>query len=68
MSGATLLLTHGTSFCKELWEPLIEYWLRDDSPLKIQAVFAMDAVNHGDSAALNQGRLGSSSKYSVPVS
>ncbi|OOQ91329.1 hypothetical protein PEBR_00300 [Penicillium brasilianum] len=59
-SGATLLLTHGTSFCKELWEPLIEYWLRDDSFLNIQAVFAMDAVNHGDSAVLNQGRLGSS--------
>ncbi|KAL4869907.1 hypothetical protein BDV12DRAFT_208205 [Aspergillus spectabilis] len=59
-SGATLLLTHGTSFCKELWEPLIEYWLRGDSPLKIQAVFAMDAVNHGDSAVFNQNRLGSS--------
>ncbi|KAL3451701.1 Alpha/beta hydrolase family-domain-containing protein [Aspergillus insuetus] len=62
-SGVNLLLTHGTSFCKELWEPLIEYWLRDDSPLKIQAVFAMDAVNHGDSAVLNQGRLGSSAYW-----
>ncbi|KAF9890592.1 hypothetical protein FE257_005723 [Aspergillus nanangensis] len=59
-SGATLLLTHGTSFCKELWEPLIEFWFRDNNPVKLQAVFAIDAVNHGDSAVLNGGLLGTS--------
>ncbi|KAJ5820947.1 uncharacterized protein N7525_010231 [Penicillium rubens] len=59
-SGATLLLTHGTSFCKEMWEPLIEFWFRVDSPLRLQAVFAIDAVNHGDSAVLNRGLLGTS--------
>ncbi|CAP79115.1 Pc06g01220 [Penicillium rubens Wisconsin 54-1255] len=59
-SGATLLLTHGTSFCKEMWEPLIEFWFRVDSPLRHQAVFAIDAVNHGDSAVLNRGLLGTS--------
>ncbi|KAJ5181581.1 hypothetical protein N7449_011728 [Penicillium cf. viridicatum] len=62
-SGATLLLTHGTSFCKELWEPLIEFWFRDDSPLKLQAAFAIDAVNHGDSAVLNRGLLGTSTYW-----
>ncbi|KAJ5035921.1 hypothetical protein NUH16_003782 [Penicillium rubens] len=61
-SGATLLLTHGTSFCKEMWEPLIEFWFRVDSPLRLQAVFAIDAVNHGDSAVLNRGLLGTSSE------
>lgn len=61
-SGVTLLLTHGTSFCKELWEPLIEFWLREGSPLRIAAVFALDAVNHGDSAVANEKQLGSSSK------
>ncbi|OJJ05336.1 hypothetical protein ASPVEDRAFT_86691 [Aspergillus versicolor CBS 583.65] len=62
-SGVTLLLTHGTSFCKELWEPLIEFWLREGGPLRISAVFALDAVNHGDSAVANEKQLGSSTYW-----
>lgn len=64
-SGATLLLTHSTSFCKELWEPLIEFWLREGSPLRISVVFGLDAVNHDDSVVVNESRLGSSSECTV---
>ncbi|KAL6232497.1 hypothetical protein BDW75DRAFT_232745 [Aspergillus navahoensis] len=61
--GVTLLLTHGTSFCKELWEPLVDFWLRKGSPLPISVVYALDAANHGDSGVVNEKHLGSSTPW-----
>lgn len=61
-AGITLVLTHGTSFNKELWEPLIQQWIKHDSPLPITRVLALDAANHGDSAVLNEEVLGATSE------
>lgn len=53
----TLLLTHGTSFCKEIWEPIIEYFLRPGGPVRDVRIIAVDAANHGDSAVVNKSEL-----------
>jgi hypothetical protein len=66
-TGITIILTHGTSFCKELWEPLIEIWLREDSPLPISVIYALDAVTHGDSAVVNRQHLTALSESIHPL-
>ena len=57
-SGPVLLLTHGTSFSKDFWRPIIDLWLRPQCCVPISRVLALDAVNHGDSAVANSQRLG----------
>ena len=56
-NGVTLILTHGTGFHKELWEPIIERIFADSakssSGLRVRDAWAIDAPNHGDSATLN---------------
>jgi len=55
--GFTLILTHGTGFPKEVWEPIIERIFATEnaksSGLPIREAWAIDAPNHGDAAALN---------------
>lgn len=55
--GFTLILTHGTGFHKEVWEPIIEriFTTENAKPdgLPILEAWAIDAPNHGDAAALN---------------
>ncbi|KAF8591099.1 hypothetical protein K439DRAFT_1611434 [Ramaria rubella] len=56
--GLTLLLTHGVTFHKELWEPtisrLFELQSQYNSPVRIREAWAIDSPNHGESAALNE--------------
>lgn len=63
--GLKLVLTHGTSFNKDLWKPIVEFLLRDASPVPISCILALDAVNHGDSASANIGKLGDRSKLEL---
>jgi pimeloyl-ACP methyl ester carboxylesterase len=61
--GFTLVLTHGTGFHKELWEPIIERIFTsnpESDGLRIRDAWAIDAPNHGDAAILNAGLLNSS--------
>lgn len=55
--GFTLILTHGTGFPKEVWEPIIERIFTTENAkhngLPIRDAWAIDAPNHGDAAALN---------------
>ncbi|EMC95138.1 hypothetical protein BAUCODRAFT_149161 [Baudoinia panamericana UAMH 10762] len=55
----TLLFAHGTSFSKDLWDLIIRYLLSDQQLAgRIKRIVAIDASNHGDSAVLNAGKLG----------
>ncbi|KAF8529816.1 Alpha/beta hydrolase fold-1 [Gautieria morchelliformis] len=55
--GTTLLLTHGVTFHKELWEPTLAHIFklqsRSNGPNCLREAWAIDAPNHGESAALN---------------
>lgn len=59
--GFTLILTHGTGFPKEVWEPVIEriFVTENARPngLRIREAWTIDAPNHGDAAALNADLL-----------
>ena len=59
--GYTLVLTHGTGFHKETWEPTIERIFATENAkpngLRIHEAWAIDAPNHGDAAALNADLL-----------
>ncbi|KAH9996333.1 Alpha/beta hydrolase fold-1 [Russula vinacea] len=63
--AATLVLTHATSFHKELWEPVLEelYGRVADAfnsrVPKICDAWAIDCPNHGESAILNEETLSS---------
>ncbi|KAG6817019.1 hypothetical protein H0H87_000641 [Tephrocybe sp. NHM501043] len=54
----TLILTHGTGFHKEQWEPTIDelHLLLDGAGLsnKVREIWSIDAPNHGDAAILNE--------------
>ncbi|TDL19490.1 alpha/beta-hydrolase [Rickenella mellea] len=59
----TLLLTHPTGLPKEIWEPFIQYLThtlqsRESSDVCIAEIWSIEAVQHGDAALLNEGRLG----------
>ncbi|KAG6864826.1 hypothetical protein C0991_006918 [Blastosporella zonata] len=60
-SALTLVLTHGTGFHKEQWEPMIDelYLLLDSTGgyLKIREIWSIDAPNHGDAGVLNENLL-----------
>lgn len=61
----TLILTHGTGFHKEQWEPTIEdlYRLVEQTgpkhrtQPKIREIWSIDWPNHGDAAILNEKTL-----------
>ncbi|KZT63155.1 alpha/beta-hydrolase [Daedalea quercina L-15889] len=59
----TLILTHGTGYHKEQWEPTLEHLFEnvaqagEGSTVKIRDVWAIDCPNHGDAAVLNEGTL-----------
>jgi len=50
----TVLFTHATGFCKEVWLPVFEELLKVNPALDLVAV---DQRNHGDSYALNRHLL-----------
>lgn len=61
----TLVLTHGTGYHKEHWEPTIEHLFehlassstnssRARVPVRIHDVWSIDCQNHGDAAVLNE--------------
>lgn len=57
-AGVTLILTHGTSFNKHLWQLVIDYLLANQTvKTAVKRILAIDASNHGDSAVLNQDVL-----------
>jgi len=59
--AATLILAHGTSFNKKLWEPTIWRLLKAIEsgalPGCVQRILVIDASNHGDSYLLNANIL-----------
>jgi pimeloyl-ACP methyl ester carboxylesterase len=59
--GFTLIITHGTGFPKEVWQPIIERIFATENAkpdgLGIREAWAIDAPNHGDAAALNADLL-----------
>ncbi|KAF7762184.1 hypothetical protein Agabi119p4_8777 [Agaricus bisporus var. burnettii] len=57
-SGLTLFLAHANGFHKEAWEPTIKLLLNLPSGELVDEIWACDAVQHGDSALLNQESLG----------
>jgi pimeloyl-ACP methyl ester carboxylesterase len=58
-SGLTLVFTHGTSFNKDLWHLIIDFLITSQELQGlIRRVVAIDAVNHGDSALLNEDKIG----------
>ncbi|SCZ89446.1 BZ3500_MvSof-1268-A1-R1_Chr9g10413 [Microbotryum saponariae] len=61
----TLIFAHPNGLHKETWEPAIsdvlDAW---DSATPIGEVWCLDAFNQGDSACLNQGRLGKTFDWS----
>ncbi|KAG9187028.1 hypothetical protein G6011_10136 [Alternaria panax] len=60
-SALTLVLTHGTSFSKDLWHIIIDFLITSEELQGlIRRVVSIDAVNHGDSALLNKDKLGTS--------
>ncbi|EKG09638.1 Alpha/beta hydrolase fold-1 [Macrophomina phaseolina MS6] len=56
--GYTLVFTHGVSFNRAMWEMIIRKLLdKPEISSHIKRVLALDAVNHGDSALVNTGKL-----------
>ncbi|PCH37587.1 alpha/beta-hydrolase [Wolfiporia cocos MD-104 SS10] len=59
-SALTLILTHGTGYHKEQWEPTIEHLyehLAGQSPVRVRDVWSIDCPNHGEAAVLNEQTL-----------
>ncbi|KAF9526909.1 hypothetical protein CPB83DRAFT_816490 [Crepidotus variabilis] len=57
----TLVALHANGFHKEIWEPtfrhLLEQTEHDESPVRIEEIWSLDATNHGDAAILNAKHL-----------
>lgn len=59
-NDATLILTHGTGFHKEQWEPTLDHLHnleRQRGGFRIREAWSIDCPNHGDSATLNEDTL-----------
>ncbi|KIO19727.1 hypothetical protein M407DRAFT_82431, partial [Tulasnella calospora MUT 4182] len=62
--GITLVLAHANGFPRRIWEPFLMTLLRNFDEEKkeegpyIEEVWSFEAVNHGDSAVLNDGKPG----------
>lgn len=55
----TLVAAHATGFHKEIWETTFRYIIssmESSHRLDIDEIWAIDAVNHGDSALMNQSK------------
>jgi len=60
-SGLTLLLLHANGLHKETFEPTIHHLLQaadEDGQYQIDEIWALDAVQHGDSGLVNAQNLG----------
>jgi len=57
----TLIFSHGTSFHKEQWEPLIDDLLKriekGGQKVKIREIWTIDCPNHGEAAVVNEEAL-----------
>ncbi|KAF8316887.1 hypothetical protein DL93DRAFT_2134844 [Clavulina sp. PMI_390] len=60
--GITLFVTHAVGFPKEIWEQtlakLVEQTEHSAHGTKINEIWAFESYNHGDSALINEGKLG----------
>ncbi|KAI5116417.1 hypothetical protein M0805_008492 [Coniferiporia weirii] len=61
--SVTLLLTHANGFSREIWEPFLRHLVSSyqssrDGTVSVDEIWAFEAVQHGDSAFINQDRLG----------
>ncbi|KAK5125404.1 hypothetical protein LTR85_000513 [Meristemomyces frigidus] len=58
----TILACHCNGFPKELYEPvwdaLYDYTQRENAGFRIRGIWIMDVANQGESALLNEGKLG----------
>lgn len=53
-----LIFSHGTGMNKDLWTYYVRRIFTNDSDYYIGSCIAFDCVSHGDSAVVNQGKLG----------
>ncbi|KAG8913089.1 hypothetical protein FRC00_003083, partial [Tulasnella sp. 408] len=69
--GLTVVLAHANGFPRRIWEPFLMTLLKNfekekkEEGLYIEEVWSFEAVNHGDSALLNDGKLGDTCTFSV---
>ncbi|KAG8915901.1 hypothetical protein FRC00_007804 [Tulasnella sp. 408] len=69
--GLTVVLAHANGFPRRIWEPFLMTLLKSfekekkEEGLYIEEVWSFEAVNHGDSALLNDGKLGDTCTFSV---
>ncbi|QRW13439.1 alpha/beta hydrolase family protein [Ceratobasidium sp. AG-Ba] len=60
--GVTLIVAHATGFHKEIWDTTFRFIIsslqRNARTSDIAEIWALDAANHGDSALLNEGKIG----------
>lgn len=55
----SLIFTHGTSFSRVLWDLILSDLVsRPSMKHRLRRIITVDAVNHGDSAVYNTGKLG----------
>ncbi|KIL59531.1 hypothetical protein M378DRAFT_169193 [Amanita muscaria Koide BX008] len=54
--GLTLFFAHAVGFVKEIWEPTIKHLLASSSDL-IDEIWTWEAIQHGDSAPVNEKQL-----------
>ncbi|KAF4562540.1 AB hydrolase superfamily protein [Pleurotus pulmonarius] len=57
-SGLTLLFVHGNGFNKETWDATLRHIFTSTSSCDIAEVWSYEAVQTGDSALLNKGKVG----------
>ncbi|KAF8907818.1 Alpha/beta hydrolase family-domain-containing protein [Gymnopilus junonius] len=61
VKGITLVATHPIGFHKEIWEPtfrhLIEMTESSSSSVRIEEIWSLEAVNHGDAGLINDRYL-----------
>ncbi|KAH7925329.1 hypothetical protein BV22DRAFT_1129087 [Leucogyrophana mollusca] len=55
--GVTLFLAHANGFPKEIWETTLKFLLLHPSASLIDEIWSWEAVQHGDSALLNNDNL-----------
>lgn len=60
IDGITIFFCHANGFCKELYEPYFDelYESLENAGVYLKYILAIDAVNHGASYALNEGKIG----------
>lgn len=56
-AGLTVILSHGTSFMKESWEPTLEEFYALGGGRGIREMWSIDCPNHGEAVFLNESIL-----------